>query len=93
MACFPPTRGSLPADPWFPSRAAYRGNVGTLQVVWAAALLVTLAALPVGAVRMVAYRSGEVDHTRTMRIAMYVALAAGAAGLLALLVTSVLLLT
>jgi hypothetical protein len=56
-------------------------------------LVVTLGALPGGAVRMIAYRSGEVDHTRTMRIAAYVAVALGAAGLVTLAVTSALLFT
>jgi hypothetical protein len=64
-----------------------------LQLLWGAALVVTLGALPVGAVRMIAYRSGEVDHTRTMRIAAYVAVALGAAGLVTLAVTSALLFT
>ena len=64
-----------------------------LQLAWAVSLLVTLTALPVGAVRMIAYRSGEIDHTQTLLIAASVALSIGVVALLALLVTSVMLLT
>lgn len=63
-----------------------------LQLAWAVSLLVTLTALPVGAVRMVAYRSGEIDHTKTLLIAASVALSLGVVALLALVVTSVMLL-
>ncbi len=63
-----------------------------LQIVWAASLLVVLGALPVGAYRMVAFRSGEVDHTRTMLVAAWVALGLGAAALVVLVVTTVLML-
>jgi hypothetical protein len=63
-----------------------------LQLAWVVSLLVTLTALPVGAVRMVAYRSGEIDHTQTLLIAASVALSLGVVALLALVVTSVMLL-
>jgi hypothetical protein len=62
-----------------------------LQLVWARSLLVTLTALPVGLVRMVAYRSGEIDHQPTLLVAAMVGLALGLAGLVTLAVTSVLL--
>ncbi len=42
---------------------------------------------------MIAYRSGEIDHTQTLLIAASVALSIGVVALLALLVTSVMLLT
>jgi hypothetical protein len=85
----------LPLEPGRDARpdATYAGDVSALQLLWGAAVVVTLGALPVGAVRMIAYRSGEVDHTRTMRIAAYVAVALGAAGLVTLAVTSALLFT
>ncbi|WP_148574059.1 hypothetical protein [Nocardioides caldifontis] len=63
-----------------------------LLVAWGASLIVTLWALPVGIVRMLAYRSGETDHTPTMRTAAQVALALGLLGLVSLAVLSVLLL-
>jgi hypothetical protein len=62
-----------------------------LQIAWGIALIVVLGALPMGLLRAVAYRSGEVDHTRTMLIAATVALGLGLAGLVCLLVLSVLL--
>lgn len=66
--------------------------MSSLQLAWAVSLLVTLTALPVGAVRMVAYRSGEIDHTQTLLIAASVGLSLGVVALLALVVTSVMLL-
>jgi hypothetical protein len=62
-----------------------------LQLAWALSLLVTLTALPVGLVRMLAYRSGEVDHQPTLLVAALVGLGLGLAGLAALAVTSVML--
>lgn len=56
----------------------------TLVVAWGAALVVTLFALPMGVVRILAYRSREIDHTRTMHIAAWVALGTGLLGLVAL---------
>jgi hypothetical protein len=53
---------------------------------------VTLWALPLGVVRLLAYRSGETDHTPTMRTAALFALALGLVGLACLVVLSVLLL-
>jgi hypothetical protein len=42
---------------------------------------------------MVAYRSGEIDHTPTMRTAAWFALSLGLLGVVGLLATSVALLT
>lgn len=39
----------------------------TLYAALAATLVVTVWLLPVGVIRMLAYRSGEVDHTPGMR--------------------------
>ncbi|HET6625380.1 MAG TPA: hypothetical protein VFG63_03235 [Nocardioidaceae bacterium] len=64
-----------------------------LQILWGVGLLVTLAALPMGAIRMLAYRSGEIDHSPTMLTAAWVALGIGLLGLVILVVTSVLLLS
>lgn len=58
--------------------------MSTLEIAWGIALIVTLGALPVGILRTVAYRSGEIDHTRTMRIAATVALTLGLIGLIGL---------
>jgi hypothetical protein len=52
-----------------------------------------LTALPMGAIRMIAYRSGEIDHSQTMLIAASVALSIGLVALLVLVVTSALLLS
>jgi hypothetical protein len=63
----------------------------TLEVLWGASLIIMLTALPMGLVRLLAYRSGERDHTRTMFIALLVALGTGLLGLLGLVVTSLML--
>jgi hypothetical protein len=63
-----------------------------LQVAWAASLVTTLWALPLGFFRMLAYRSGEIDHTPTMRISAWFALSLGLLGLVSLVVFSALLL-
>jgi hypothetical protein len=67
--------------------------VSALQLAWGASLLVLLTALPMGAIRMIAYRSGEIDHSQTMLIAASVALSIGVVALLVLVVTSALLLS
>jgi hypothetical protein len=67
--------------------------VSPLLLTWAASLVITLWALPLGFVRMVAYRSGEIDHTPTMRTSAWFALSLGLLGLVGLVVCSVLLLT
>ena len=38
-----------------------------LSFAWSLALIVTAVTLPVGIIRAIAYRSGEIDHTPTMR--------------------------
>lgn len=63
-----------------------------LEVAWVASLVTTLWALPLGFIRMLAYRSGEIDHTPTMRTSAWFALSLGLLGLLCLVVLSVVLL-
>lgn len=63
-----------------------------LAIAWGVSLIVTLGALPQAVVRTVAYRSGEVDHTRTMRIAATFAVVVAVVGAVGLAVTSALLL-
>lgn len=67
--------------------------MSSLQIAWAAGLLVTLTALPVGVVRIVALRSGEVGHRHELVPAARVAVTLGLAGLLTLVVCTVLLAT
>lgn len=67
--------------------------MSNLQVWWGIALIVTLGTLPVGIIRTLVYRSGEIDHTPTMRKAAAFALSLGLAGLVALAVLSVVLAT
>ena len=55
------------------------------QVAWVVSLVVAGGLLPVGIVRMVIYRSGEVDHTPTMRSVAWFALITGAAAFFVLL--------
>lgn len=56
---------------------------------WVIALIVTVMALPVGIIRTVIYRTGDIDHTRTMRIAAGFALVLGLVGLVVLVALSV----
>ena len=63
-----------------------------LQIAWGIALIVTFGALPVGILRTLVYRSGDIDHTRTMRIAATFALTLGLVGLVALVALSIALL-
>ncbi|HSE71534.1 MAG TPA: hypothetical protein VLA97_12310 [Nocardioidaceae bacterium] len=62
-----------------------------LEMAWGLSLLITLTALPVGMVRLLAYRSGEIDHTRTLLVAAVVAMSIGVLAALVLAVTSLLL--
>jgi hypothetical protein len=62
-----------------------------LQMAWVLSLLITLTALPVGMVRLLAYRSGEIDHTRTLLVAAVVAMSIGVLAAVVLAVTSLLL--
>ena len=60
-------------------------------MLWVVSLIVTIGALPPGLIRAYAYRSGEVDHTPTMRTAAAFALTLGLLGLASRAVCSVLL--
>ncbi len=62
-----------------------------LHAAWGVSLVVTLWALPMGFIRMLAYRSGEIDHTPTMRTAAWFALSLGLLGLACLVIFTVLL--
>ena len=62
--------------------------MNTLVILWGICLIVALGALPQAVVRTVAYRSGQVDHTRTMRIAATVAVVVCAAGSIGFAITS-----
>jgi len=55
----------------------------TLYAAIAATLIATVWLLPMGVVRMLAYRSGEVDHTPGMRNIAWLALGLGAVSALA----------
>ncbi|HSE55318.1 MAG TPA: hypothetical protein VLB03_06265 [Nocardioidaceae bacterium] len=63
--------------------------MGVLELVWAIAGICALLLLPVGAMRMVAYRSGEVDHTSALRTVAVMALGIGGAAFVVFLVLSV----
>ena len=61
-----------------------------LQYAWWVALIVTVGALPVGLLRMVAAQSGDpIQGSATPRAAARFALTVGAVGLLCLVVLSV----
>jgi hypothetical protein len=60
-----------------------------LTAAWTLAFLVVLVSVPMAFVRGYAYFSGERDHTRTMRIAMVVAVAIAAVAVVALLGLSI----
>lgn len=49
------------------ARPGYTRHMGTLEIVWGISVIVTFWFLPIGAIRMIAYASGEVDHTPGMR--------------------------
>ena len=61
----------------------------TLTMWWVIALIVTVMALPVGIIRTVIYLTGDIDHTRTMRIAAEFAMVVGLVGLVVLVALSV----
>lgn len=63
-----------------------------LVFAWVVALIVTVGGLFPGAIRVLAYRSGEIDHTRTMRVAATFAIVVGLVGLVCLIGLSVALL-
>jgi len=62
--------------------------MGVLELVWATAGICALLLLPVGAIRMIAYLSGEVDHTSALRTVAVLALGIGGAALVVFLVLS-----
>jgi hypothetical protein len=64
-----------------------------LVFAWVVALIVTVGGLFPGAIRTLAYRSGQIDHTPTMRTAAIFAVALGLVGLVCLVALSVVLLT
>jgi hypothetical protein len=55
------------------------------QLVWAVSGIFAFLLLPVGAFRMLAYLSGEFDHTRGLRSVALLALGIGGAGLVVFL--------
>lgn len=63
--------------------------MSSAQLVWAVSGIVALLLLPVGAFRMVAYRSGEVDHSPALRSVALLALGLGGAALLVFVVMTV----
>ena len=63
--------------------------MGTVETAWAISGVVAFLLLPVGAVRLVAYRSGEVDHTRALRSVAIVALSLGALALVVFLAMTI----
>lgn len=65
----------------------------TLTAVTAAAIIIAGATLPAGVWRVLAYRSGQVDHTPGMRGVAALAMVLGAGSLLVVVVCVVLLAT
>ncbi|HEU4513119.1 MAG TPA: hypothetical protein VFR87_08435 [Nocardioidaceae bacterium] len=57
----------------------------TAQTLWAVCGIAAFLLLPVGAFRMLAYLSGEVDHTPAMRAVARMALVVGGVALAAFL--------
>jgi hypothetical protein len=53
----------------------------TAQLVWGGSGIAAFLLLPVGAIRMIAYRSGQIDHTPTMRLVARLALGLGGVAL------------
>lgn len=49
-----------------------------LEIAWALSFIATAWFLPIGAIRMIAYVSGQVDHTPGMRRLAVATLATGA---------------
>lgn len=71
----------------------YGRTMDTLSVVTAAAALITGMTLPAGVWRVLAYRSGQVDHTPGMRNVAILALGLGVASAAVLVACVVLLAT
>lgn len=58
------------------------------QTLWLVSGVTAFMLLPVGAIRMVAYRSRQVDHTPTMKAVALMAVGLGALGLVVFLALS-----
>lgn len=63
--------------------------MGSLQVAWAVSLVATGWFLAIGTIRMLAYRSGEVDHTPGMRFVAALTLALGGIAAAALIILTI----
>lgn len=63
--------------------------MGTPTLIWLASAIAALMLLPVGLIRLVAYRSGQVDHTPTMRTVVVVVLGLGSLALTAFVALSI----
>jgi hypothetical protein len=59
------------------------------QVLWAVTGIIAFMLLPVGAIRMIAYRSQEIDHTPTLRTVAVFALALGGGAFVVFILLSV----
>lgn len=59
--------------------------MSTAQLLWAVTGISAFLLLPVGAIRLIAYRSGEIDHTPALRAVALLALGLGGAALAAFL--------
>jgi hypothetical protein len=59
------------------------------QVLWAVTGIMAFLLLPVGAIRMIAYRSREIDHTPTLRKVAVFALGLGGAAFVLFVVLSI----
>jgi hypothetical protein len=59
------------------------------QGLWAVTGIIAFLLLPVGAIRMIAYRSREIDHTPTLRKVAVLALALGGAAFVVFVILSI----
>jgi len=62
--------------------------MGPVSILWAASGIAAFMLLPVGAIRLLAYRAGDVDHTPAMRTVALLALGLGTVALAAFLLLS-----
>jgi hypothetical protein len=63
--------------------------MATTQLLWQVSAITALLLLPVGAIRLIAYRSREVDHTPALRAVALLALGLGATALALFLALSI----